>query len=224
MPNPYHRYAHSENIYASFRPQPRLGNRRRRFLSPFSYLLTPAEPLCDDGNTVSGNGCSSTCKEEPGWGCSGTPSTCTHAVSGNGKLEAGEGCDDGNTLPFDGCSPTCQADPRCGTFDTQGKPTSAVGACKSLCGDGILLRGGSEECDDGNTLDGDGCSHDCKQEAGFTCVSAYDAPPTSPDCGQGFFGNWHYGTSGFRSLLLQWTDGHRSNATRREPQARQRGN
>jgi hypothetical protein len=24
--------------------------------------------------------------------------------------------------------------------------------------------------------------------------------------------------------LLQWTDGHRSNATRREPQARQRGN
>ena len=34
-----------ENIYASFRPQPRLGNRPRRFLSPFSYLLTPAEPL-----------------------------------------------------------------------------------------------------------------------------------------------------------------------------------
>jgi cysteine-rich repeat protein len=138
-----------------------------------------ASEQCDDGNTASGDGCSPTCKEEPGWGCSGTPSTCTHAVCGNGKLEAGEGCDDGNTLPFDGCSPTCQADPRCGTFDTQGKPTSAVGACKSLCGDGILLRGGTEECDDGNTLDGDGCSHDCKQEDGFTCVSAYDAPPPS---------------------------------------------
>ena len=138
-----------------------------------------ASEQCDDGNTVGGDGCSPTCKVEPGWGCSGTPSTCTHAVCGNGKLEAGEGCDDGNTLPFDGCSPTCQADPRCGTFDAQGKPTSPVGACKSVCGDGILLRGGSEECDDGNTLDGDGCSHDCKQEAGFTCVSAYDDPPPS---------------------------------------------
>jgi cysteine-rich repeat protein len=99
-----------------------------------------ASEQCDDGNTVSGDGCSPTCKVEPGWGCSGTPSTCTHAVCGNGKLEAGEGCDDGNTLPFDGCSPTCQADPLCGTVDAQGKPTSAVGACKSVCGDGILRR------------------------------------------------------------------------------------
>ncbi len=127
---------------------------------------------CDDGNTLAGDGCSSTCMVEPGFQCTGTPSTCTATVCGNGVKEAGEGCDDGNTLPFDGCSPTCQIEPQCGT------DTSAVGACKTACGDGILLRG-TEECDDGNLLDGDGCSHDCKIERGWTCTSAYDNPPTS---------------------------------------------
>ena len=38
---------------------------------------------CDDGNTVSGDGCSSTCQIET-------------SVCGNGKLETGEECDDGN--------------------------------------------------------------------------------------------------------------------------------
>ena len=125
---------------------------------------------CDDGNTMSLDGCSANCKVEPGFDCSGGP--CKKTVCGNGKLEAGETCDDGNAVPFDGCSPTCTSEPQCGTA------TSAVGACKTVCGDGILLRG-SEQCDDGNVLDHDGCSHDCKVEAGYTCASAYDNPPPS---------------------------------------------
>lgn len=135
---------------------------------------------CDDGNADSGDGCSSTCKIEPGFGCTGTPSTCEPTVCGNGDLETGEGCDDGNALPYDGCSPTCQIEPKCGTYDAQGNPTSAVGACETSCGDGILLRG-VEECDDGNVLDGDGCSHTCEEEPGWTCTSAYDAPPAELD-------------------------------------------
>jgi fibro-slime domain-containing protein len=123
---------------------------------------------CDDGNGVSGDGCSATCKVEPGFDCSS--GACKPTVCGNGKLEAGETCDDGNKLPYDGCSPTCTSEPQCGTA------TSAVGACKTVCGDGLLLRG-TEECDDGNVLDDDGCSHDCKVEPGYTCKSAYDAPP-----------------------------------------------
>ena len=51
-----------------------------------------------------------------------------------------------------------------------------MGACKTGCGDGILLPG-MEECDDGNAADGDGCSHDCKIEKGWTCKSTYDDPP-----------------------------------------------
>ncbi len=125
---------------------------------------------CDDGNTASGDGCSGTCKIEPGFDCTGSPSTCNPTVCGNGKKEAGETCDDGNTLPYDGCASNCQSEPQCGTA------TSAVGACKSTCGDGILWRG-IEECDDGNVADGDGCSHDCKIEAGWTCKSFFDDPP-----------------------------------------------
>jgi len=125
---------------------------------------------CDDGNAANGDGCSATCKIEPGFDCTGSPSTCKATVCGNGKKEAGETCDDGNTLPYDGCASNCQSEPKCGT------DTSAVGACKSTCGDGILWRG-IEDCDDGNVADGDGCSHDCKIEAGFTCKSFFDDPP-----------------------------------------------
>jgi cysteine-rich repeat protein len=31
---------------------------------------------CDDGNTLSGDGCSATCQVQVGWSCSGSPSTC----------------------------------------------------------------------------------------------------------------------------------------------------
>jgi len=140
-------------------------------------VIKPLE-ACDDGNTASGDGCSASCRVEPGFQCTGAPSTCERTICGNGIKEPGEGCDDGNTLPYDGCSPTCQVEPKCGTYDSAGNLTGVVGACQTGCGDGILLRG-TEECDDGNLLDGDGCSHDCKIEKGWTCTSAYDNPPTS---------------------------------------------
>eukprot|EP00163_Fabomonas_tropica_P005646 TRINITY_DN1525_c0_g1_i2.p1 TRINITY_DN1525_c0_g1~~TRINITY_DN1525_c0_g1_i2.p1 ORF type:complete len:3023 (-),score=588.09 TRINITY_DN1525_c0_g1_i2:123-9191(-) len=34
--------------------------------------------VCDDNNPNSGDGCSSTCQVEPGWTCSGAPSTCSN--------------------------------------------------------------------------------------------------------------------------------------------------
>ena len=39
-------------------------------------------------------------------------------------------------------------------------PTSST--CASACGDGMLAA--TEECDDGNRVSGDGCSHDCRHE------------------------------------------------------------
>jgi cysteine-rich repeat protein len=47
---------------------------------------------CDDGNMVSGDGCSAACRRE---------------VCGNAVLDVGEECDDGNTVSADGCSATC---------------------------------------------------------------------------------------------------------------------
>ena len=41
------------------------------------------------------------------------------------------------------------------------------GSCSEICGDGISL--GRMQCDDGNIIDGDGCSSSCSIETGFTC-------------------------------------------------------
>lgn len=55
-------------------------------------------------------------------------------------------------------------------------------------GDG--LRTGTEECDDGNTINGEGCTFYCSIEAGFTCLggnsSARDTCsfPSKADAGE----------------------------------------
>jgi cysteine-rich repeat protein len=49
---------------------------------------------CDDGNTMNGDGCSSTCTVE--------------VICGDGVLHTPEQCDDGNTMNGDGCNATCQ--------------------------------------------------------------------------------------------------------------------
>jgi cysteine-rich repeat protein len=43
---------------------------------------------------------------------------------------------------------------------------SASGKCKDKCGDGLLI---TDQCDDGNTLNGDGCSSTCQVESGWKC-------------------------------------------------------
>lgn len=121
---------------------------------------------CDDGDQESGDGCSDNCKVEIGFACDGEPSTCTTTTCGDGIQEGAEGCEheassliEGQPVPFLGCTvDTCQKEPDCsGT------------SCNSPCGDGLRI---NEECDDGNTLDGDGCSSACEVEDGYECTSA----------------------------------------------------
>src|SRR5690625_7808482 len=50
-----------------------------------------------------------------------------------------------------------------------------------VCGDGILSDG--EECDDGNTTNGDGCSSTCEIEEGWECPEAGEACDSI--CGDG---------------------------------------
>eukprot|EP01016_Furgasonia_blochmanni_P008011 TRINITY_DN13219_c0_g1_i2.p1 TRINITY_DN13219_c0_g1~~TRINITY_DN13219_c0_g1_i2.p1 ORF type:complete len:558 (+),score=61.87 TRINITY_DN13219_c0_g1_i2:145-1674(+) len=40
--------------------------------------------------------------------------------------------------------------------------------CETECGDGLRVQS-REECDDGNKIDGDGCSSACKRESGYVC-------------------------------------------------------
>ncbi|MCB9627364.1 MAG: DUF4215 domain-containing protein [Sandaracinaceae bacterium] len=75
---------------------------------------------CDDGNTVSGDGCSATCTAE--------------SVScGDQRIQGSETCDDGNTVSGDGCSSTCQKEvgwvcPQPPIYNTVGQP-----ACFRAC-------------------------------------------------------------------------------------------
>ena len=128
-------------------------------------LISPSE-TCDDGNFLSGDGCSSDCQREHGWECSKSPcadgETPTE-VCDNGLISSGEGCDDGNNIDGDGCSSICAVE--CG-FDCGNAEPSV---CSSECGDGFLAS--NEVCDDGNRDDGDGCSGDCMSiEDGYTCI------------------------------------------------------
>jgi cysteine-rich repeat protein len=139
--------------------------------------LDPGEE-CDDGNTVSGDGCSSQCKLECDWMCGmpvpGCP-PCGTTVSrcGDGIVSPGEQCDDGNVASGDGCSASCQVEPgwRC---VVPGR------LCVPICGDGLMV--GWETCDDRNTVDGDGCAHNCLVEPCWDCSRG---PCIHLSCGDG---------------------------------------
>lgn len=66
-----------------------------------------AAEACDDGNTMSGDGCSAVCTIESGYMCTGEPSNCVSTCA-NSTLDDGESCDDGNTTAGDGCDAGCQ--------------------------------------------------------------------------------------------------------------------
>jgi fibro-slime domain-containing protein len=136
--------------------------------------------VCDDGNTLAGDGCAGTCKLiEPNSSCPPEGGPCTSTVQcGNGVRDTGESCDDGNTAAGDGCVANCRA-VEAGYFcPTAGQP------CQQLqnCGDGHITTG--ELCDDGNTAGGDGCSEACQVEEGWRC-SARTGCARIARCGDG---------------------------------------
>jgi cysteine-rich repeat protein len=121
--------------------------------------LEPGE-TCDDGNTLSGDGCRKDCKVECDYGPCLSPIV---FVCGDGRLHPGEVCDDSNTASGDGCSGNCEVEP--------GYHCLAPGRlCVPNCGDRVLK--GSESCDDGNTANGDGCSSVCLTEPGWDCTDS----------------------------------------------------
>ena len=133
--------------------------------------------VCDDNNTVGGDGCNALCQIEEGFHCMSTADvdggsgiggldTCT-PICGDGKnvpWSTLDECDDNNTISGDGCSATCTIETG---YACTGGSMNAMDSCLAVCGDG--LRVGTEACDDGNQISFDGCSADCVIEAGFTC-------------------------------------------------------
>ena len=118
---------------------------------------------CDDGNDVSGDGCSANCDTiENDYICPMPGMPCVYLVAcGDGKRGGKESCDDGNGADGDGCSSTCQIE--AGWDCTQpGRP------CTPHCGDSLRVAG--EQCDPPSV--GHGCSAACQVEPGFVCDSS----------------------------------------------------
>jgi cysteine-rich repeat protein len=51
-------------------------------------------------------------------------------------------------------------------------------SCVDDCGDGVVR---TDECDDGDTVDGDGCSAKCKIENGFMCLTSIEPSKCMPE-------------------------------------------
>jgi cysteine-rich repeat protein len=122
--------------------------------------ITPPEE-CDDNNTVTGDGCS---------GVSCLPEVCGDNTT-NPDPGVDETCDDGNTVAGDGCDENCVLE--CGNgapdpgedCDTSGESATCDDDCTNVdCGDNNINEAAGEECDDGNTVAGDGCSDTCIEE------------------------------------------------------------
>lgn len=56
--------------------------------------------------------------------------------------------------------------------------SSSVTDCAEICGDGQLLNT-TYQCDDGNTVNGDGCSSICMFESGFNCINSNNTIPAT---------------------------------------------
>ena len=145
------------------------------------------QPACE-GKECGGDGCDGTCGE-----CAGPQDLCVDGVcvcqpACEGKECGGDGCDgscggcpgpnescvDGSCVCVpdcdgqcsdDGCGSSCPG--CCGNGICEQQADESCDLCPEDCGDcecgnGVLE--GSEYCDDGNTVDGDGCSAGCKLE------------------------------------------------------------
>jgi len=153
------------------------------------------DETCDDRDPTRGDGCDGQCQLEPGWACPVMGAACRAARCGDGVVAGLEVCDDGGTCSGgggtactsdadcvaagdgdtcapragDGCSTGCQLEEGF-ACDTPGAPCR-----QTTCGDGIAE--GTEDCDDGNLLIGDGCTPFCTREPSCTDGSC------TPVCG-----------------------------------------
>ncbi len=166
-----------------------------RSLPGSSEILEDCDPLSPKAN----GGCTDDCREKDGWSCSAVDGTCIEnavvnpddpkppvyvPACGNGTIDTTEECDDP-------ANPGCSSD--CMTVDgykCQNSPKHCGVECVSTqCvqikyGNGVLDADGYEQCDDGNTVNGDGCSSKGIIEPGYRCPTPGKACVAAA-CGDG---------------------------------------
>ncbi len=151
--------------------------------------------VCDDGNIVSGDGCSALCTMENGYNCTGNPSVCTvtggsssafssvssssassqqgYSTSGMEYSSASSISSNGSTGSSGSAGSSAGSAGSSGSNGSSGSSGSSGGSTSSVssatgsgtCGDGTV--DGTEECDLGpqNGQPGSTCTSDCKISA-----------------------------------------------------------
>lgn len=93
-----------------------------------------------------------------------------------------------STCAVPGCLTCIPSDNhKCDTCYTAGGfyLVAATQQCTSICGDALTAIG-MEACDDGNNIDGDGCSSTCTLEPFFNCTNLANFTTVClPVCGDG---------------------------------------
>lgn len=154
--------------------------------------------ICDNG-TNDGEACNTNADCPGGGSCQGGHGKCFGGKNNNGKCRHNKHCGNGGGVcsaeddagaggAVDPCDPYCNvaSDTPLG-FDAGSNFVledggAALGLAVNTCGDGAL--GGFEQCDDGNTTNGDGCSNLCTIEFGFKCPTP-GSPCVASTCGNG---------------------------------------
>ena len=117
------------------------------------FLDAGASPpeQCDDGDTDVGDGCGATCQLESctmDGDCDDENQCTTGHVCVGGTCQLGVARADGAACDLD--------------MDGETRDLCVRGFCQlTACGDRYIDRSFGEECDDGNTVSGDGCEADC---------------------------------------------------------------
>ncbi len=121
---------------------------------------------CDDGNTVSGDGCSSKCKNEVKPDADTVQPDIVEADADVVVPDVSDETQTDATFPDEEVSDMTGADE---WSDGVVPDTAAPDEQGAECGNGILEAG--EQCDDGNLIPGDGCNPDCRipGSAGENC-------------------------------------------------------
>ncbi|NVB85250.1 MAG: hypothetical protein HOV81_43195 [Kofleriaceae bacterium] len=178
-------YNASTGMYAvAYESNDRIFARLVSFCGDFSI---EASETCDDGNSASGDGCSSTCQREPGFECAGTPSVCTDidecAVNNGGCTQVCTNTSPGFTCTcatgYAGDGIACADIDECATNngDCAGTCTNSDGSYACACSTGFELDPDGHACNDIDecAADNGGCSPNatCTNTApGFSCACA----------------------------------------------------
>ena len=149
--------------------------------------MTGGNESCDDGNMLDGDGCSSVCQVENAYFCQNSPSNCYQCVQNCIDCADNTSCTSCHNLSvwnssYLVCDANCSQVVECFSCDLVSNSINCTGCnygfsldtannlCSEVCGDGMA--GGNETCDDGNVINGDGCSSVCQVENTYFCQNS----------------------------------------------------